>query len=279
MASNESQTLSTQHDILDPKLVISYLHRLNRIDSTVAGATRKLIDHTVVMHFKEFLDLLKIAIVKFKVHNGETPFTTVLTTLNKSDSWVIDLIKEFDEGFIGTVKLIDNLDESDMNVVIFDDGSFCGIRLINTIQYMQHIFQIQDLPERIPTVITAVTSETDISNLTFMVELNLFYGKAMRIQVSDILESYELDAIEHFYDLGDNVLEDQYPVFFAHKIPGAFSSIPFVHAGLILEKGIITEEYPFIDGCPVGQFVQCPPVPCRKVGQIQYQNMTFISLQ
>jgi hypothetical protein len=71
-----------------------------------------------------------------------------------------------------------------------------------------------------------------------------------------------MQLVKDFYELeeGDNELQDQYPVFFDHKMPGAFSSVPFVYAGLIPSTG---EEYPLIVGCKKGQYKICPPVPYR----------------
>lgn len=97
---------------LDIAVVSQYLAKLRTLDERLADAVKKIIDNTTVIHFDKFIVLLKNAVKKFKNSIKDKPFITVLSAKNKSDSWVVKLINEFEPDFIKDIKLLSEIDDT-----------------------------------------------------------------------------------------------------------------------------------------------------------------------
>lgn len=205
-------------------------------------------------------------------------YIVCISALNKSEMWVIKLLQhrhpELGLELNRNVFLIDDLAGFELdaveNVVIFDDGSFSGIHMITMVEDIKAIMDVNVY------IVTGLTTHTALSNLSFSgtPRKNVYYGECLTNNLGTFLSDDELDAIRRFYRLeeGDNDIPDFYPVFFDHKMPGIFSSVPFIYAGLIPKDGEdgdgeddAWEEYPLIIGCEKGTYLSCPPVPYRGV--------------
>ena len=260
--------IPTQEYNLDPEAVSSYLKRLEELNPIVSGAVKKIIDGTYVVHFKHFLELLDAAVEAF-MDTMTDNYIVCISALDKSEMWVVRLINhlhpELELELNRNVFLIKDLPELEVeNVVIFDDGSFSGIHMINMVENIKSIVDVNVY------IVTGLTTNTAINHLMDIIpEENVYFGKLLTTKVGGdeeygLLNPDEIDAIKSFYRLedGDNSLEDFYPVFFDHKMPGVFSSVPFIYAGLIpTDDG--WEENPLISGCEKGSYLKCPPVPYR----------------
>lgn len=133
---------------------------------------------------------------------------------------------------------------------------------------------VSELHERTTGHVHVVTGLTTITAMDNIRTLNpmpyMYYGLRLFNEIQTFLSHQQIELVKNFYQLeeGDNDLYNQYAVFFDHKMPGVFSSVPFVYAGLIPETN---EEYPLIKGCSKGSYNNCPPVPYRKEEQdIEY---------
>ena len=181
--------------------------------------------------------------------------------------WVVKLINELHPDMKleldHNVFLIDDLAELDNveNIVIFDDGSFSGIHMMSMVEEIQSIMDVNIY------IVTGLTTHAALNHLIeYIPEENIYYGKLLTEDLSDLLSVDETDAIRSFYRLeeGDNDVTNFYPVFFDHKMPGAFSSVPFIYAGLIPTSNG-WEENPLITGCDKGSYLKCPPTPYRQI--------------
>jgi hypothetical protein len=246
--------------------VHAYIARLIEINPDLAEAVAKVIHATIIIQYDEFLEYIQDATDKFKTAIGDKPFTAVVTAMDKSDKWVTDIVQELYPGFVTTVKRVENVDgsehgnETEGNYVIFDDGSFSGIHMINT---------VQDLQERLSTgenytihVVTGITTSVAKENIggTDTTRLKTYQGACINHhELFYILTKPQLELIWNFYKLkeSDNKLEDCFPVFFDHKMPGEYSGVPYIYAGLVLGTD---EEYPLLNGCTRGLYLEYPPV-------------------
>jgi hypothetical protein len=251
--------------------VTTYIARLTEINPHLAEAVAKVVHATIIIHYEEFLDYLQDATDKFKTAMGDKPFTAVVTAMNKSDKWVTDIVQELYPGFVTTVKRVENVDgsehhgnETDRNYVIFDDGSFSGIHMINTVEDLQQRLLGTDENYTIH-VVTAITTSVAKENIagTDTTRLETYHGACInRHELYYILTKPQLELIWNFYNLqeSDNGLEDCFPVFFDHKMPGEYSGVPYIYAGLVPDTD---EEYPLLTGCAQGLYLEYPPVPYR----------------
>lgn len=229
---------------------------------SVATSVSTLVEETVVIHYGDFIQLLERAVNWCKSLIGDREYVSVYSAWNKSEYWVKRIVQSIDPDFISAAKdemLISQIQETTVGpFVIFDDGSFSGIHMIDIVEEILRI-----VPDAEIHVCMAVTTYTALDNLNTIRHslLNIHYGIILSNNVGRILSADAIEEVKDFYQLeeGDNDLCDQYPVFFDHKMPGVFSSIPFVYAGLTPWG----DEYPLIKGCVKGTYAKCPYVPYR----------------
>jgi hypothetical protein len=201
---------------------------------------------------------LTIATDQFEETIEGRDFVVVVPEKNKSDTWVISLIKEFKPDLIKNIKSFGELSDEDSECVFFDDRSFSGLHMLGYVALLNEL-----MPQSNIYVVTAITTSVAQINLSMIDNPpTILYGDVINDNLSSFLSEDQLELIKNFYELeeGDVELGVQFAVFFDHKMPGVFSSVPFIYAGLIPETG---EDYPLIKGCEKGSYLTCPPVPYR----------------
>lgn len=245
--------------VMNNTSVNKYIELINdHGDNEVAQSIQTIIDNTEHINFEEFCELIVEASKKFQSFIGDRKYIAVCSGEKKSEIWVMRIVHKFNNSlFKGLEKIIflDDLNNIEIpddihNIVFFDDGLFSGIHMIGMIESFYSLTSRNiDI-----NIICGIITNIAISNIRYSMEPYFYYGKMITNSISNLLDEDKINELKIFYELpeGDNELQDQFPVYFDHKMPDMFSGLPFLYRGLT-PYGI---SVPLLDGCPI--------VPYRK---------------
>ncbi len=218
---------------------------LNSIkDNSVKNAIKALLDNTTYISIERFKEQLKQCIVSID-ELQQSPQQTIYIYIDtsdedfmyKSNSWMVNIIKEFDKNrHYKYIYNLDGLQDGDI-VLLLDDCIYSGIQMGQTVHDMVSDKKL-DIILFVPFMSQEGIKYIDIS---FHQYLNLEDCKLHIVKnYYEILPAYkyistkQAFAIAKYYpQVSRQHVLNAYPIYFEHKTAKYVSSFPYIYNGIL----------------------------------------------
>jgi|694.fasta_scaffold29269_2 hypothetical protein len=214
---------------------------INNCDISIKPIIKKVLNNTTYISFEIFMTYL---IKNFKnfINIKELFIYIPLDYLNKSNYWIYQLMDYYKNkiGFKGKLILISTLNDERLSdnsiVLITDDCIYSGEQMRLIIEYMINSRKLNlDIYLFISFMtyegLNKITNEfiNNINLITCNLKLmeNIYY---IDKTVNNYLNIDEIDLLEDYYSCPIN---HRYLLYFDHKMPDYYSTIPLIYSGII----------------------------------------------
>ena len=225
---------------------------LNAIeDDDIRGTMRTLLDNTIHISYKEFLDQINKIVPQVinYVPTDRPVFVFVDSNFSayfyKSNYWMFMLIKNtIIHKYDKKIKLVTSLDDKKIQendiILLIDDCIYSGIQISTTIKNMQNTYNKKlNIMLFVPYVSKAgliLINKEYQSNTQLKKNCAFLIPKSFNIirPFGEYIEKSQAEKLAGYYHhLNADMIREAYPIYFDHKVAKFRSSFPAVYAGIV----------------------------------------------